>query len=130
MAVWVGAVRAHTYRLGLSRVKGTSPFSLKLNDLECVPSRTAHCEVASFTVAHIQATVEDPGISTSGFGMARVKFFKLRRFICIPRLFKDCKMKKKTQKKHPYTTPTKQPKTKPVSAYRCYCWFLYCNWDM
>lgn len=38
-SVWVGAVHVHTWRLELSVVKG-SPFSLKLNDLECFPLRT------------------------------------------------------------------------------------------
>lgn len=67
----------------------------------CSLKGRAHCEAASFTVAHIQATMEDPGISTAGFGMPRVKFFELRMFLFFPLLFKDYKIKVKKPPNNP-----------------------------
>lgn len=54
----------------------------------------AYYEVASFTVACIQAIVENLGISADGFGMPRVKFLELRMFLFFPLLFKAWKTKK------------------------------------
>lgn len=93
-AWWLFGQEQFTYRSYLPVVKGSSPFSLKLSDLKCVSSHTY--EVASLTVACIQAVVENLGISTDGFGMLRV-FLDLRIFLFLHLLFKACKTEKKTQ---------------------------------
>lgn len=87
-------------RSDLPVVKGSSPFSLKLSDLKCVSSHTY--EVASLTVACIQAVVENLGISTDGFGMLRV-FLDLRIFLFLHLLFKACKTEKKKKTTQPWT---------------------------